>query len=46
MLSRAVAGVARGRILACLPGSTAAVELGLSKLLLPELPHLVHLLRG
>jgi molybdenum cofactor biosynthesis protein B len=46
MLSRAVAGVARGRILACLPGSTAAVELGLSKLLLPELPHLVHLARG
>jgi molybdenum cofactor biosynthesis protein B len=46
MLSRAVAGVARGRILACLPGSTAAVELGLRELLLPELPHMVHLARG
>jgi molybdenum cofactor biosynthesis protein B len=46
MLSRAVAGVARGRILACLPGSTAAIELALEKLLIPELPHLVHLARG
>jgi molybdenum cofactor biosynthesis protein B len=46
MLSRAVAGVARGRILACLPGSTAAVELGVRELLLPELPHMVHLARG
>jgi molybdenum cofactor biosynthesis protein B len=46
MLSRAVAGVARGRILACVPGSTAAVELALRELLLPELPHMVHLARG
>ena len=46
MLSRAVAGVARGRILACLPGSTSAVELALRELLLPELPHMVHLARG
>jgi len=46
MLSRATAGVARGRILACLPGSTAAVELALRELLLPELPHMVHLARG
>ena len=46
MLSRAVAGVARGRILACLPGSTAAVELALRELLVPELPHMVHLARG
>jgi molybdenum cofactor biosynthesis protein B len=46
MLSRAVAGVARGRILACLPGSTAAVELALRVLLLPELGHMVRLARG
>jgi molybdenum cofactor biosynthesis protein B len=46
MLSRAVAGVARGRILACLPGSPAAVELALREFLLPELPHMVHLARG
>jgi molybdenum cofactor biosynthesis protein B len=46
MLSRATAGVARGRILACVPGSTAAVELALRELLLPELPHMVRLARG
>jgi len=46
MLSRAVAGVARGRILVCLPGSTAAVELALRVLLLPELGHMVRLTRG
>ena len=46
MLSRATAGVARGRILACLPGSTGAVELALRELLIPELPHMVHLARG
>ena len=46
MLSRATAGVVRGRILACLPGSTGAVELALRELLLPELPHMVRLARG
>ena len=46
MLSRAVAGVARGKILAALPGSTAGVELAMAKLLVPELAHMVHLVRG
>ena len=41
MLTRAVAGVARGRLIVSLPGSTAAVELALTRLLLPELPHLL-----
>ena len=40
MLSRAVAGVWRGRILVSLPGSPAAVRLAWEKLLGPELPHL------
>jgi len=40
MLSRAVAGVWRGRILISLPGSPAAVRLAWEKLLGPELPHL------
>jgi molybdenum cofactor biosynthesis protein B len=40
-LSRAVCGVSQGRVICCLPGSEAAVRLGLSKLLLPELPHLI-----
>jgi molybdenum cofactor biosynthesis protein B len=46
MLSRATAGVARGKILVSLPGSTAAVELALAKLLLPALGHMVHLVRA
>lgn len=41
MLSRALAGTARGKILAALPGSEAAVRLAMTKLLLPELGHLV-----
>jgi molybdopterin adenylyltransferase len=46
MLSRAVAGVARGRILVSLPGSTPAVELGMTRLLLPTLGHMTQLVRG
>jgi molybdenum cofactor biosynthesis protein B len=41
LLSRAIAGTARGRIVAALPGSRAAIRLAVEKLLLPELPHLV-----
>jgi len=46
MLTRATAGVARGKIVVSLPGSTGAVELGMSKLILPELGHMLFLLRG
>ncbi len=46
MLSRAVAGVARGKVVISLPGSTAAVELGMARLILPELGHMVFLLQG
>ncbi|MEM7625529.1 MAG: MogA/MoaB family molybdenum cofactor biosynthesis protein [Planctomycetota bacterium] len=41
MLSRAVAGLAGDTLLFTLPGSTNAVELAMSKLILPELPHLI-----
>jgi molybdenum cofactor biosynthesis protein B len=41
MLSRAVCGISRGKLICCLPGAEAAVRLGLSKLLLPELPHVL-----
>lgn len=41
MLSRATAGVYAGMLIFCLPGSTGAVRLALSKLIVPELPHLV-----
>jgi molybdenum cofactor biosynthesis protein B len=45
MLSRALGGVARGKLLFALPGSTAAVELAMTKLILPEIQHLLHELR-
>jgi molybdenum cofactor biosynthesis protein B len=45
MLSRAVAGSVNGRFVVVLPGSAAAVELALTKLLLPELPHVLRELR-
>lgn len=41
MLSRACAGTARGTILISLPGSQNAVRLGMTKLVIPELGHLV-----
>jgi molybdenum cofactor biosynthesis protein B len=46
MLSRAVAGVACSTVVASLPGSTAAVELAMTRLLVPELGHMVSLLRS
>jgi molybdenum cofactor biosynthesis protein B len=46
MLSRAAAGVAHGKVLVLLPGSTAAVELGMTRLVLPQLGHMVALVRG
>ena len=45
MLSRASAGVARGKIVVSLPGAEAAVRLAMSKLLIPELGHLVQQVR-
>jgi molybdopterin adenylyltransferase len=41
MLSRATAGTYRKTLLFALPGSPAAVELALEKLILPELRHLI-----
>lgn len=46
MLSRATAGVSGRRILFSVPGSTAAVELAMAKLILPQLGHVVALVRG
>jgi len=45
MLSRATAGVAGKHAIFSLPGSTAAVELAMTKLILPELGHVVALVR-
>src|SRR5580765_6266017 len=41
MLSRACAGLAKGRIIVSLPGSENAVRLAMEKLIIPELGHLV-----
>jgi molybdopterin adenylyltransferase len=45
VLSRALAGAHRGRILAALPGSPKAVALGVDEVLAPILAHAVALLR-
>jgi molybdenum cofactor biosynthesis protein B len=45
MASRAEAGVAKGRLVFLLPGSTKACRLAMDRLILPEAGHLVALLR-
>jgi len=45
MLSRALGGIANGKLLFAMPGSTSAVELAMTKLILPELRHLLAELR-
>jgi molybdenum cofactor biosynthesis protein B len=45
MLSRATGGLMGRTAIFVMPGSTAAVRLAMEKLLIPELPHLVGLLR-
>ena len=45
MLSRATGGIASGKPVFVLPGSTKAVTLALTRLILPALPHLLGELR-
>jgi molybdenum cofactor biosynthesis protein B len=45
MLSRASGGIISGKLLFALPGSQAAVELGMTRLILPEIRHLLRELR-
>jgi molybdenum cofactor biosynthesis protein B len=45
-LSRAVAGVWRGRVVVALPGSPSALGIAVTEVLAPILPHAVGLLRG
>jgi molybdenum cofactor biosynthesis protein B len=45
MMSRALAGVYRGRLLFCVPGSPSAVELAARALILPELGHAIGVMR-
>lgn len=41
LISRATAGVARGKLIFCLPGSRNAMELGLRRIILPALGHML-----
>ncbi|MCE5297611.1 MAG: MogA/MoaB family molybdenum cofactor biosynthesis protein [Methanoregulaceae archaeon] len=41
MLSRAVAGISGGRAVFCIPGSTGAVKLATSALIIPEIMHIL-----
>lgn len=41
LMSRALCGTAKGKVIVCLPGSEPAVRLALTKLLIPEAQHLV-----
>lgn len=45
ILSRAVAGGANGKLVVSMPGSKAAVELALTRVLLPELSHVIRELK-
>jgi molybdenum cofactor biosynthesis protein B len=45
MLSRAVGGIAKGKVVFAMPGSTKAVELAMTRLILPEIKHLLFELR-
>ncbi|RZM81856.1 MogA/MoaB family molybdenum cofactor biosynthesis protein [Leptolyngbya iicbica] len=46
MASRAIAGVCKSTLIFSMPGSSKAVELAMSKLILPELIHLTTQMRG
>lgn len=45
MLSRALAGAARGKFVVVMPGSRAAVELAMARLLIPEIKHVLREIR-
>ena len=46
ILSRAIAGTYKRMVLYAMPGSTAATELAMTKIILPTLAHTVSLLRN
>jgi molybdenum cofactor biosynthesis protein B len=46
MLSRAIAGTLKGKIIFCLPGSPRACKMATEALIIPELGHMMMLLRS
>lgn len=45
IMSRALAGSVKGRMLFCLPGSPDAVQTAMEQLILPELGHMIRIVR-
>jgi molybdenum cofactor biosynthesis protein B len=41
LLSRAAAGISGGKAIFCIPGSTGAVKLATSALIIPEIAHIL-----
>lgn len=41
IMSRAIAGVVRGKVIICLPGSPGAAKLAMDEMILPEIGHMV-----
>ena len=41
IMSRAIGGVAGGKVILCLPGSPGAAKLAMDKIILPEIGHMV-----
>ena len=41
IMSRAMAGIVKGKVIICLPGSVKAVNLAVESIILPEIGHLV-----
>lgn len=45
-LSRAIAGIYHNALIVVVPGSTGAVELALEEILLPEVDHVINMIKG
>lgn len=41
IMSRAIAGATKGKVIICLPGSVGAVGLAIEKIIIPEIGHMV-----
>jgi len=41
IMSRAVAGVIKGKVIICIPGSLGATKLAVEKIILPEIGHMI-----
>jgi len=41
LLSRAAAGIHKGKVIFCIPGSTGAVKLAIEEIILPEIKHIL-----